>query len=166
MTDGKSVGGHMALVDYVRDDAVEIGALAADWRDAVTQAGKLLVRSGFAEERYVEAMISAVERYGPYCVIAPGLAVPHARPEEGALSAGIGLLMLRAPVTFGSAGNDPVDILIPFSSGSSSSHLDILRDLASFLSTPGVIEDLRKVKSALDFRTLLGTNLLRRNERR
>ena len=146
----------MRLSDALAEDAVEIRAKARDWEEAVRKAGGLLVRSGAAEERYTGAMVSMIKRCGPYVVIAPGLAVPHARPEEGALRAGLGVLVLEKPVEFGSTENDPVDILIPFSSGSTDAHLEILSLLASFLARPGMLDRIRVSRSPHEVRALFG----------
>ena len=38
--------------------------------------------------------------------------MPHARPEQGALKLGYGLVCLKKPVFFGHKVNDPVDIIL------------------------------------------------------
>lgn len=38
------------------------------------------------EPRYKEEIISNVEKLGPYILIAEDIALPHARPEQGAFS--------------------------------------------------------------------------------
>lgn len=43
----------------------------------------LLVAADVVEPRYYQAILDAVEQHGPYFVLAPGLAMPHGRPEEG-----------------------------------------------------------------------------------
>lgn len=147
-----------ALPSVLTPKAIEVGAKATDWRDAVEQAGSLLVDAGLVKSTYVEAMVSAMESSGPYFVIAPGLAVPHARPEYGAISAGLGVLVLSQPVEFGSTNNDPVDILIPLASGSSDKHIEVLASLASFLSQPGILEKMRKAKNSSEVRRLFTDN--------
>nr|WP_328706950.1 PTS sugar transporter subunit IIA [Clavibacter zhangzhiyongii] len=89
------------------DDAVTLGAEAADWRAAVRLAGDALVRTGAATADYAEAMIRVVEEFGAYVVIAPGLALAHARPGPETLADGLAVVTLREPVAFGHAHNDP-----------------------------------------------------------
>ncbi len=43
----------------------------------------LLVAADVVEPRYYRAILDGVAQHGPYFVIAPGLAMPHGRPEEG-----------------------------------------------------------------------------------
>lgn len=71
-----------------------------------------MVDAGLIEQRYVEAIIENHKTTGPYFVIAPGIAMPHAKPERGVLQTGYALVTLDKPVEFGDPDNDPVDILI------------------------------------------------------
>ncbi len=108
---------------------VELKVEAEDWEDAVRYGGRLLQRAGYAEARYTEAMVDTIKRLGGYIVIAPGLAMPHVRPECGARALGMSLVHLAHPVWFGSEENDPVDIIISLCARDNSSHLDALGEL-------------------------------------
>ena len=66
--------------------------------------------------------MSRVERFGPYFVIAPGLAMPHGRPEEGVKKNGFALVTLKTPLTFNHEDNDPVDILITLAAVDARTH--------------------------------------------
>jgi PTS system ascorbate-specific IIA component len=149
-------------IDLLRalGDRVLVGASARDWVEAVRLAGELLVRDGVVEERYVEAMVRVTEELGPYAVIAPGVAMPHARPEDGAREVGLSLVVLREGVNFGSP-NDPVYVVIGFAAKDKTSHLRVLQQLAEFLSEPDVIDELKRVRSEDELRTLLLSRLRR-----
>ena len=105
--------------------------------------GSLLVEQESIEERYITAMIDAVKTLGPYIVIAPGIAIAHARPEDGAKKIGISLVRLKPPVEFGSKNNDPVDLVFGLSALDHDSHIDVLRDLAGILQNKEIIEVVR-----------------------
>lgn len=147
-------------IDLLRalGDRVLVGASARDWVEAVRLAGELLVRDGVVEERYVEAMVRVTEELGPYAVIAPGVAMPHARPEDGAREVGLSLVVLREGVNFGSP-NDPVYVVIGFAAKDKTSHLRVLQQLAEFLSEPDVVEELKRIRSEDELRTLLLSRL-------
>ncbi|MEM1618714.1 MAG: PTS sugar transporter subunit IIA [Desulfurococcaceae archaeon] len=115
------------------DDMILVNANANDWKEAVRLAGELLVKNSRAKESYIEAMIRVTEELGPYAVIAPGIAIPHARPEDGALRPGFSIVVLRKPVNFGSH-NDPVYIVIGFTAVDKTSHLRALQILATLIS--------------------------------
>ncbi|HEY9089420.1 MAG TPA: PTS sugar transporter subunit IIA, partial [Anaerolineaceae bacterium] len=82
----------MNLSDLLTRQRIALNQTAADWRAAVRAAGDLLVQTGGVEPRYVDAMLRAAEELGPYIVLAPGLALPHARPQDGALQACLALV--------------------------------------------------------------------------
>lgn len=114
-------------------ETIALRVSAADWEEAVRAAGQLLVASGAAEPRYIDGMIRTVRELGPYIVIAPGIALPHARPEEGALREGYALVTLAQPLNFGNPDNDPVQVVIAFCAPDASTHLESLRFLAGHL---------------------------------
>ncbi|MCY0867659.1 MAG: PTS sugar transporter subunit IIA [Desulfurococcus sp.] len=135
----------LTLEDILVD--VEVGG----WEEAVRVAGGILYKRGRIEEKYIDAMINTVRELGPYAVIAPGVALPHARPEDGALKPGFSIVVLRKPVNFGSP-NDPVKVVIAFASPDKKSHLQALQVIAELLSN----EEARSaLMSARDPRDIL-----------
>ncbi|MFA7567113.1 MAG: PTS sugar transporter subunit IIA [Alkalispirochaeta sp.] len=93
-------------------ETIMVGAHASDWEEAVRIGGDLMVQAGLCEQRYIDAIIENHKTIGPYFVIAPGIALPHAKPKNGVLKTGYALVTLDEPVEFGDEDNDPVDILI------------------------------------------------------
>lgn len=93
-------------------NAFKLQAEAADWKDAVRIGVDLLVAADVVEPRYYDAIVNMTQELGPWYVLAPGMAMPHGRPEEGVKKQGFALVTLKTPVNFGDADNDPIDILI------------------------------------------------------
>ncbi len=124
------------LKDYFTPDVIALQLQVTDWRQAVRAGGELLLRAGKCEARYVDAMIKAVEDMGPYMVLAPGLALAHSRPEDGALQMGMSIITLATPVEFGSEENDPVQLVISLCAVDKKSHIGMLQELAEFLVEP------------------------------
>jgi mannitol/fructose-specific phosphotransferase system IIA component (Ntr-type) len=135
------------LTDYITPDLIQFQVAVKDWRGAVRQGGELLQRAGICEVRYVDAMIRAVEQLGPYMVLAPGLALAHARPEDGVIKVGMSIITLSTPVDFGSKENDPVKLVISFGGIDKTSHIGMLQELARFLMVPENQEFLRNASS-------------------
>lgn len=131
------------LGDALDSRSVRVGAEVSDWRAAVEASGWLLVDSGAAEERYVGAMVRTVEELGAYAVIAPGVAIPHARPEDGAKRVGLSIVVLSEPVEFGSKENDPVDLLFGFSTTDAVAHVGLIQALADFIESSENLDMLR-----------------------
>jgi PTS system ascorbate-specific IIA component len=118
-------------------------AVASDWRAAVRLAGELLVEAGLATDDYVDAMQEAREELGPYMVVAPGVAMPHARPARGVLAPGVALVTLAAPVPFGHTSNDPVDVVIAFSALNKSAHVATLQRIAALVADADALSAIR-----------------------
>ena len=117
------------LKDMLQPENIRLGVDARGWEEAVRLCGNILVERGYVEPRFVEAMVKLVQENGPYIVIAPGLAFPHARPQDGAKVAGLSLIRLLEPVEFGNEDNDPVRLVIALSATDNSSHIDALAEL-------------------------------------
>jgi ascorbate PTS system EIIA or EIIAB component len=130
---------------------VKLQATASDWVDAMKKSGQLLVDSGFITKEYIQLTIKSVEEFGPYIVIAPGLALSHARPDVSVLKTGISLLTLAEPVEF-NCENDPVDIVLTLAATDDEDHLNLLQKLSCYLSEEGKID---YVKSCTDVKQLV-----------
>lgn len=126
---------------------IRLKATASDWQQAVTLSVGLLEADGYVEPRYIQATLDAVKTLGPYIVLAPGIAIPHARPENGALKTGISLVTLETPVCFGSEENDPVDLVIGLSSVDGKAHINLFKRMCNFL---GNDENVAKLRALID----------------
>ncbi|HYF94168.1 MAG TPA: BglG family transcription antiterminator [Symbiobacteriaceae bacterium] len=124
------------LQDVLTDDLVSLDVTAGDWEQAIRLAGEPLVEAGCVDPRFVEAMVETVRRIGPYVVIDPGVALPHARPEDGVKRIGFSFVRLREPVNFGHEANDPVRLVIAIASPDAQTHLRALQELAGLLTDP------------------------------
>lgn len=121
------------LEKYLTRETVHLNVDAPDWEAAVRAGGQLLVDTKKCLPEYVEAMIRTINEMGPFMVLAPGLALVHARPEDGVLGVGLSLITLREPVPFGSLANDPVGVVISFCAVDQEAHIQVLKELAGFL---------------------------------
>jgi PTS system ascorbate-specific IIA component len=138
------------------DDAVEIGAAAADWRAAVRLAGVVLERSGATTAAYADEMVRMIEEHGPYVVIAPGLALAHARPGPAVLADGLAIVTLAEPVRFGHPHNDPVSVVLALAIKSSDAHLAVIADLANVFNDSGAIEALASATTVAEVQSIMG----------
>jgi ascorbate PTS system EIIA or EIIAB component len=139
------------------DDAVQLGASASDWRRAVALAAEGLVRAGAAAPEYALAMVQMIEQHGPYVVIAPGLALAHARSGPDVLADGLSVVTLATPVPFGHPYNDPVRVVIGLAVASSA-HLSIVAALANVFNDSDAVDRLADAASADEVRAILGAS--------
>jgi PTS system ascorbate-specific IIA component len=100
-------------------------------------------------------MIEMIKSEGPYVVIAPGVALPHARPSELVHRTELSMLLLRAPVTFGHPENDPVTMVVALAALDSSAHIQALAALAGSIADPARLAKILTASSALEVADLL-----------
>lgn len=129
------------------EKTVDVKAEVQDWEEAVRAAGELLYDNGDVEARYIDNMINIVKEVGPYIVLLKGVALAHARPEQGAKKIGLSLLTLKTPVYFGNPENDPVSLVFALSAVDSSSHIDLLSELSEIFNDERGMERLTECKS-------------------
>ena len=126
-----SIGGVSLLEDLLSEDNVSFHYPAETWEDVIRHGGQLMVDAGFTDPTYTEAMIDVVRDMGPYIVLAPGLAMPHARPEMGAKQVGTALVTLEKPIDFGSPENDPVSVAVFLCAPNKDEHIQLLTVIAT-----------------------------------
>ena len=143
-----SIGGVSLLQDLLSEDNVSFRYPAETWEDVIRHGGQLMVDAGFTDPTYTEAMIDVVRDMGPYIVLAPGLAMPHARPEMGAKQVGTALVTLEKPIDFGSPENDPVSVAIFLCAPNKDEHIQLLTDIAT------LFEDEEFLDAAVNFESI------------
>jgi mannitol/fructose-specific phosphotransferase system IIA component (Ntr-type) len=123
----------VAIEGVLTEDRIKLDISATDWRDLVDQVGAVMVAAGDVEPSYVTAMKQVIERIGTYCVIAPGVVLLHARPEDGVNRVCLAVGTMKQGINFG-CDNDPVRLAIGLGAVDHEGHLQILRDVAELLS--------------------------------
>lgn len=121
------------LIEVLNESLIKTKLDLKTREEAVIASGELLVKNKLAKASYVEGMLENVEKNGTYIVIAPGIAMPHARPETGALDIGLSIVTLKEPVVFGHPTNDPVKIVVGLCAVDHQAHLRALAELVEIL---------------------------------
>lgn len=147
---GKKFRSIPSLSDLLTEDTVAIKASASDWKDAIRKSGELLVNTGAIEPRYIEAMIKFCEEHQAYIVIAQGVALPHARPEDGVKRMCLSLITLKVPIEFGHPRHDPVDLVITLGATDNRSHVKALGQLAEMLMDEEKLKVIRNAQTKRD----------------
>ena len=137
-------------------EAIEVGAHAEDWRAAVRKVGAALNRAGFTTVHYADEMIRMIEEHGPYVVIAPGLALAHARPGSDVLSDGLAIVTLATPVDFGHPHNDPVSVVLGLAVTPADDHIVAVAELANVFNDSDAVAELAGAGSPDEVRAILG----------
>lgn len=117
-----------------------------DWQEAIRLAAEPLLEDGSIEPSYIEAMIENVNKFGTYIVIAPKIAMPHARPEDGVNQNGISLLKLEKGLFFGE-DEEKVHLFFVLGAVNSDSHIETLMELMELIEDEEKIENIIEAKS-------------------
>lgn len=146
------------------DERIEIVDSVTSWEEAVRIGGQMLEKDQVIESSYAEKMLSVSKELGPYVVIAPGIAIPHARPEDGAKRFGLSLLVIRNGVNFGSH-NDPVFLVLCFATPNKEAHLEFLKQLGEILqNSERIAGEMVRLKDADEVCGYLESLLRRRDQ--
>lgn len=105
---------------------------AEDWKDAIRISVQPLEEQGYVEARYKEEIISKVEELGPYIILAPSIALPHARPEQGVIQSQVAITLFREDVSFNKK-DTTAKLFITLAAADSNSHLNTLMAISNVL---------------------------------
>ncbi len=104
------------------------------WEEAVRLSADPLLKGGEIKQSYIDGMIESVKEHGPYIVIAPNIALPHARPETGSVKIGYSFMLLKEPVSFAEDGSADARMFIALSCVDPETHLEMLQEIVMILS--------------------------------
>lgn len=122
----------MLKESLIENHSIALNQTVASWQEAIKIGTDLLVKAGTIEPCYYDHIISNIEKMGPYIILAPGLAMPHARPEEGVIKASFALVTLKEPVTF-EGEDEPVSVFIILAGSDSDRHMEGLMEITQVL---------------------------------
>jgi len=140
-------GAERKFVDLFDEKRIKLDVDVNNWEESVREAGKLLYEDNIITLDYIDSMIKIIKKNGPYVVIYPGIAIPHANPKDGALKVGASLIGLKNPINFDHKKNDPVKFVIALSVKDSKINKS-LYSLTKLLKAGNFIENLSKANTS------------------
>lgn len=143
------------LSQWIHDGTIALRDSVESWPQALELCAQPLLDSQTITPEYITAIIEQHQKLGPYYVLAPGLAMPHARPEEGAKELGLSLLKLQQGVSFGSPEHDPVDLIIMLAAPDKHSHIEMISSLAELFSSDDDMLLLHQVKTLEEIKKII-----------
>ncbi|MBJ8950501.1 PTS sugar transporter subunit IIA [Citrobacter koseri] len=143
------------LNHWLTDATIMRQARVENWPQALEICARPLLDAGVITPEYVTAIVEQHHKLGAYYVLAPGLAMPHARPEEGAKGLGLSLLKLEQGASFGAGEFDPVDIIVMLAAPDKHSHIEMISALAELFSSDDDMDKLHQAKSLEEIKTII-----------
>ncbi|WP_010280766.1 PTS sugar transporter subunit IIA [Bacillus timonensis] len=141
------------IKSLLNESTIRLKVEVSDWSEAGRKAGELLLQNNSIEEAYIDKMIEAVYEFGPYIVIAKGIALFHARPEDTVKEICLSMITLNQAVSFGAGEKDPVDLIFALGAIDHDSHLQAISGLIKILRDEELLTQIRngnRVESVLD----------------
>lgn len=142
----------------IENDSISLQCNARDWKDAIKIGTDLLEKSGAITPEYYSAILENTKKYGPYYIIVPGVAMPHARPESGVKKDSFSLVTLKEPVIFETDGEkEEIYILITLAATSSENHNEFgIVQVANLFEDETNVEKIKEAKTVEEMLNLIG----------
>lgn len=143
------------ITTWLPVENIQIVDSVSDWKQAIRLSAQPLLAKETITEEYVEAIFKSHQELGPYYVLAPGLAMPHARPEQGAIKNGLSLLHIKQGVSFNADENDPIYVVIMLCALSGDEHINMITALAEIFSEDERLSALLKASTMETIQTVI-----------
>lgn len=129
------------------------------WEAAIQISCQNLMAKKMIDQRYVEEIIASVKEFGPYIVIVPEVAMPHASGEsEGVFGTAISFTKFKQEIVF-DVGNPEKNARLFFTLAAKNSeeHMENIVKLSELLMTDGLIEALLSIETMQDYVKVMET---------
>lgn len=137
------------LKEILLDGNIKVVDNVVDWKDAVRKSCLILESQGAVPEIYKEKVIESVEELGPYIFLAPGVAMPHVQ-LFGETKVGLSLLKVNEEVEYDS--DSKAYLFFAFSAEDGESHINMIQELATFLSDENNVNSLIELETLTDIK--------------
>ncbi len=138
------------LSELIVKENINIVDKVSSWEDAIKTASEPLLEKNFISKEYVDTMINNTKELGPYFIVAPKIAIPHARPENGVNKLGMSLLKINQEIGFSDKEEHLANIVIVLAAEDNNSHLKALTQLTELLSNEDDTNSLLQATSIDD----------------
>lgn len=138
----------MSLFDLIGIDGIVItNEENLSIENALDLTCSTLIAKGKVETSYADAIKATHKKIGPYYVLAPKIAMPHARPEDGVNETALQLTVFKKGVDLGSVDNGDVYFSITLAAVDSDGHLLTIMALSELFQND---EDIEQIINAED----------------
>lgn len=143
------------LKQLIEQNRVTFAQHFATWEEAVVAAAQPLVDQQAIELEYVTAIIESIKKFGPYIVIAPNIALPHAQGGLGVNEAALSFMKVDEPVHFSDSPEHDARLFFVLASVNNEDHLELLAGLVEEISDDNLVEQLLTAASIDDLARIL-----------
>lgn len=135
----------------VRRVSVLFRKKVTDWQEGIRESCQLLLEKKIIKATYVDEIIKCIRIFGPYIIVAPNVAMPHASSQsDEVLATAVSFTKLKSSVSF----DDPekkAQLFFTLAAKNSDAHLKNIQRLSELLMKEGVIDSLMATESIEDY---------------
>lgn len=136
---------------FIKHDLIQFNQKKIDWKEAINIVAEPLLKNNIIIPSYVDAMIKTVISMGDYIVIVPKVAMPHARPEEGANGVGISILKSDEAIYFNDNAEKEVFLVICLATNDNEKHLSLLQQISLLIDEEEKVNQLLATSDVNEF---------------
>ncbi|WP_313183915.1 BglG family transcription antiterminator [Lacrimispora sp.] len=148
-------GGLPVIKDLLTKETIQFASRVNSWEEAIWLGARPLLENGSITKAYINAMIDNVKGYGPYIVICPYVAIPHAQNQTGVNKLGMSFLKLEEEVCVLDNPQKPVKVFITMAAIDNHTHLRALAQLSNILTNEDTREQFLACNSVEEVLQLL-----------
>lgn len=129
------------------------------WEDAIRSSYEPLLKEKIVEDVYVNAVIDCVNKYGPYIVIVPGIAMPHSTEgAAGCNGTAVSFMKVEESVDFDPEDPDKkAQLFFSLAAVDHEKHIENIQQLMDTLMNEEIVDALSKVKNFEDLKNVAET---------
>lgn len=146
----------MSIFNLIGDNGIVISTdenLSVDAALDITCS--VLIKQGKVDQSYLDAIKAKHEEIGPYYVLAPKIAMPHARPEDGVNEASLQVTVFKNGVDLESEDNGDVYFSVTLAAMDSDSHIQTIVALSDLFQNDADIDAIIAADSEADIAAIL-----------
>lgn len=149
----------MQLEQIVSDKLIFLGEQFSTANEVIQFVGEQLEKNGYCSTDYTKAMLKVFNDYPGVIVLDDGIAMPHARPEEGALKDGLVIVKLKNRVDFHNDDFEKVDTVIGLCSTGSDRHIELIQLVGNLIENNIQNEIFTDKQDVMAFIHTINTNM-------
>ena len=139
----------MLLRDIYEQNHYAFVKTSMTWEESIRECCKPLEADGTVNPEYADDIIECVNKFGPYIVIVPNVAMPHSTARIGSNGkTAIGFMHSDVPVNFEDGDDEKqVKTFFTLSATDQDAHLKNMQMLVQVLMNEEVLERLKNIQS-------------------
>lgn len=145
------------LFEFLTPEFIRLDVECTDWQNAIKISGQPLLKKGYINQHYIDSIIDITNNLGPYYIIGPNIALPHAGIDDGCFKTGMSMIRLSHPVNINTKKGEPIMIkyFVFLCSSDEKSHLQAFFHLLSLIHDTDILKEMDDISNSRTMNYLL-----------